>query len=133
MSMILFALCVDPLLRIFEQKLPGIHIGKLANQTVVVACADDVTIFVTSPTDLPVIHDAIQCYEKATGARLTRKSKALAVGGWSTTMVPLGIPYANEIKILGITFSSTVEQSTKKSWAIVTESEPRRGTLMRGT
>ena len=111
MSMILFALCVDPLLRILEQKLPGIHIGKRANKTVVVAYADDVTIFVTSPTDLPVIHDAIQCYEKATGARLnTRKSKALAVGGWSTTMAPLGIVYANEIKILGVTFSSTIEQ-----------------------
>ena len=134
MSMILFALCVDPLLRILEQKLPGIHIGKRANKTVVVAYADDVTIFVTSPTDLPVIHDAIQCYEKATGAHLNaRKLKALAVGGWSTTTVPLGIPYANEIKILGVTFSSTIEQSTKKSWAIVTESEPRRGTLTRET
>jgi hypothetical protein len=42
------------------------------------------------------------------------------VGGWSTTTVPLGIPYANEIKIIGVTFSSTIEQSTKKSWAIVT-------------
>ena len=82
MSMILFALCVDPLLRILEQKLPGIHIGNRANKTVVVAYADDVTIFVNSPTDLPVIHDAIQCYEKATGARLnTRKSKVLALGG----------------------------------------------------
>jgi hypothetical protein len=120
MSMILFALCVDPFLRILEQKLPGIHIGKWANKTVVVASADDVTIFVTSPTDLRVIHDAIQCYEKATGARLTRKSKTLAVGGWSTTIVPLGILYANEIKNLGVTFSSTIEQSTKKSWAIVT-------------
>jgi len=59
MSMILLALCVDPLLRILEQKLHGIHIGKWANKTVVVAYADDVTIFVTSPMDLPVIHDAI--------------------------------------------------------------------------
>jgi hypothetical protein len=32
----------------------------------------------------------------------------------------VGIPYANEIKILGVTVSSTIEQSTKKSWAIVT-------------
>ena len=46
---------------------------------------------------------------------------------------PLGIPYANEVEILGITFSSTIEQSTKNSWAIVTESEPRGGTLTRGT
>jgi hypothetical protein len=70
MSMTLFALCVDPLLRILEKKLPGINIGKRANKTVVVAYTDDVTIFVTSPTDLPIIHHAIQCYEKATGARL---------------------------------------------------------------
>jgi hypothetical protein len=28
MSMLLFALCVDPLLRILEQKLPGIRTGK---------------------------------------------------------------------------------------------------------
>jgi hypothetical protein len=82
MSMILFSPCVVPLHRILEQKLRGIHIGKWANKTVVVAYADDVTIFVTSPTGLPVIHDALQCFEKATGARLkTRKSKALAVGG----------------------------------------------------
>jgi hypothetical protein len=120
MSMILFALCVDPLLRILEQKLPGIDIGKRANKTAVAAYAGDVTIFVTSPTDLPVVHNAIQCYEKATGARQnTRKSKALAVGGWNTTTVPLGILYANEVKILGIT-SNTIEQSTEKTWAIVT-------------
>jgi len=74
MSMLLFALCVAPLLRILNQKLPGIRIGKRARKTVVVAYADDITIFVTTPTDVPVISDAIQCYEKATGARLnTRK------------------------------------------------------------
>jgi len=71
--------------------------------------------------------------EKATGARLnTRKSKALAVGGWNTTTVPLGIPYANEVKILGIT-SNTIERSTEKTWEIVTKFEPRRGTLTPGT
>jgi len=132
--MILFALCVDTMLRILEQKLPGIYIGKLANKNVVVAYADDVAIFVTAPTDVPDIQDAIQCYEKANGARLnTRKSKALAVDRWSKTTVQLGIPYANEVEILGITFSSTIEQSTKKGWAIVTESEHRGATLTRGT
>jgi hypothetical protein len=62
MNMKLFALCVDPLLRILGQKLTGIHIRKRANKTVVVAYSDDVTIFVTSPTELPVIHNATQCY-----------------------------------------------------------------------
>jgi len=93
MTMLLFALYVDPLLRILDQKLLGICIGKRARNTVVVAYTDDITICVTTPTDVPVINDAIQCYEKATTARLnTRKSKALAVGGWSTSTVTLNIP-----------------------------------------
>jgi len=68
MSMLLFVLCVDPLLRILNQKLPGIRIGNRARKTVVVAYADDITIFVTTPTDVPVISDAIQCYEKNHGS-----------------------------------------------------------------
>ena len=83
MSMLLFA-CVDPLLRILDQKLPGIRIGKQARKTVVVAYADNVTIFVTTPTDIPVIRDAIQCYEKATAARLKTRNT-------------LNIPYQAEI------------------------------------
>jgi len=54
---------------------------------------EDITIFVTTPTDVPVTSDAIQCYEKATGACLkTRKSKVLVVGGWSTYTDTLNIP-----------------------------------------
>jgi hypothetical protein len=68
-SMLLFALCVDPLLRILDQKLMGIRIGKQARKTVVMAHADDITIFVSTPTDIPVIQYAIQCYEEVTGAR----------------------------------------------------------------
>jgi hypothetical protein len=118
--MLLFALCVDPLLRILDEKLPSMRIGKRARKTVVVAYADDITIFVTTPTDVPVITDAIQCYEKATGARLnTRKLKALAVGGWSTSTDTLNIQHHAEIKTLGITFASTIEHSMNKSWANV--------------
>jgi len=65
MSMLLFTLCVNTLPRILDHKLPGIRIGKRARKTVVVAYADDITIFVTTPTDVPVISYAIQCYEKA--------------------------------------------------------------------
>jgi len=121
MSMMLYAMCVDPLFRIVEQKLTGIRIGKRGRKTVVVAYADDITIFVTTSTDIPVIQEAIDCYEKAKGARLnTRKSRELAVGGWNTNMNVLNIPYQTEIKIFGVTFTSTVEQSMNKSWVIVT-------------
>ena len=85
-----------------------------------VAYANDISIFVTRPTDVPVISDAIQCYEKATGAHLnTRKPKALSVGGWITSTDTLNIPYHAEIKILGVTFASTIEHSMNKSWANV--------------
>ena len=55
MSMLLFALCVDPLLLILDQKLQGIRIGKRARKTVVVVYTENIAIFVTTPTDLPVI------------------------------------------------------------------------------
>ena len=37
MRMLLFVLCVDPLLLILDRKLRGIRIGKIARKTVVVA------------------------------------------------------------------------------------------------
>jgi len=60
MSMLLFALCADPLHRILDQKLLGIRIGKRARNTAVVIYADDITISVTTPKDVPVRGDAIQ-------------------------------------------------------------------------
>jgi hypothetical protein len=88
---------------------------------VVVAYADDITIFVTTLTDVPVISDAIKSYEKVTGARLnTRKSKALAVGGWCTSTDMLDIPYHAEIKIQSVTFTSTIQHSMNKRWVNVT-------------
>lgn len=92
--MMLFSLCVHAMLRNFEQKLPGSRFGKRAHKTVVKAYADNITILPLHRRTY-MSYEAIQCYEKATGARLnTRKSKALAVGGWSTTTSTLGIPYA---------------------------------------
>ena len=115
MSMLLLALFLDPLLRILDQKLPGIRIRKRARNTVVVAYADDITIFVTTPTDIPIISDAIQCYEKVTRARLnTRKSNALAMGGMSTSTDALNIPYHAEIKFLSVTFGSTIVHAMNK-------------------
>lgn len=61
-----------------------------------VANADDITLILTAPEDMPVTRDAIRRYERVTGARLNiRKSKALAVGA-------LDIPYYSEIKVLGL-------------------------------
>ena len=61
MSMVLYALCLHPLLRMLEQRLPGIQIGRRARPTSVVAY-DDI-IFMTSTDDFPIIEDAKHQYE----------------------------------------------------------------------
>jgi len=55
--MLLFALCLNPLLRI----LLVIMIGRRTHKTAVVAYVDDVILFVTAPEDIPIIRKAIQC------------------------------------------------------------------------
>jgi len=82
-----------------------------------VAYADDITLFVTAPADIPIIREAIQCYERASGACLnTRKSRAVAVGAWNNTTEVLDIPYYNEVQILGFSTASTLQKSATTSW-----------------
>jgi len=69
MSMMLYAMCVDPLLRILEQKLTGIRIGKRDPKTVAVAKADDITIFVTTP-------QTYRSYEKPYTATKVQRERA---------------------------------------------------------
>jgi len=66
MSMLLFALSLNPLLHVLEQKFTGIIISRRSKKTAVVAY-DDITILVTAPEDIPAIRDAIRTYERATG------------------------------------------------------------------
>jgi hypothetical protein len=75
---------------------------------------------VTAPEDIPVITDPIRTYERATGAILNiRKSKAMVIGVWDTTIDMIGIPYCKEMRMLGARFRSTIAQSGKISWARV--------------
>jgi hypothetical protein len=60
---------------------------------VVATYADDITLFVTTPADIPALREAIRTYEKATGASLNiGKSKALATDLWDTAINMMGIP-----------------------------------------
>jgi len=82
-----------------------------------VAYADDITLLVTDPTELPAITESLRRYEKATGVSLNmRKSKAMAPGSWNTAVNIIDISYCTEMTILGFQFSNTVSQSGKSSW-----------------
>jgi hypothetical protein len=79
--MVLYALCLHPLLRTLEETLPGKQLGRHKRSVHVIACADDVTVLVTRPEDFVIIRNVVHCYEQAAGAVLNpKKSKALAIG-----------------------------------------------------
>jgi hypothetical protein len=119
--MALFALCLHPFLHFLGQNLPGIRIGRRSIPTVTVAYADDVTIFITSVADFATIAEAINMYERASGAKHnSRKSRALAVGGWCTEEWPFGVAYHPSKSIQGVTFWSTIEQTVNDSLARLT-------------
>ena len=118
MSMALYTLGLHPLLKVLEQKLPGLRMGNHTRQTSVIAYADDVTIFVTSIADFRIIEEDIRLSKRASGARLNpRKSKAIAVVGWCTRETVLGIDYHTHATILCKTFWGTIAQTIKDSWA----------------
>jgi hypothetical protein len=115
--MVLYALCLHPLLRTLEEKLPGITTGPRKRSASVIAYADDVTVFVTQPKDFETIRHAISCYEKAKGAQFNaQKSKALAIGTWAQPTTPLRVAFHDHVKIIGITFGSTMTKSVSACW-----------------
>ena len=83
-----------------------------------VAYADDVAVFVTQPADFIILLQAVRCYEQAKGARLNpKKSKALVIGNWKEPALVLGIQFHEQVNIVGVTFGTTIANSTKDSWA----------------
>ena len=122
MSMALYALCLHPFLHFLDLNLPGIRTGRRTGPTLVVAYADDVTIFMTSAADFAIIEESIRLYERSSGACFNpRKSKALAVGSWCTQETVLRIAYHPHLVILGVTFWGTIKQTMKNSWSRLTE------------
>jgi len=120
LSMALYALCIHPLLRTLEDRLTGINIGKRGQRISVLAYADDITVFLTHREDIEKVNQAIWTYEQATGAQLNlNNSRALAVGGWAEPITPLGIDLLPQVKILGVTFGSTVDATVQESWSTV--------------
>jgi hypothetical protein len=113
----LYALCLHPLLTLLNEKVARLQIGRNGRRIAAVAYADDVALLVTSPNDLLIIKDIIHTFEKASGARFNpHKSKALAIAGWDATDTGLGIEFQPYIKVLGVTFTSTIARSAQLSW-----------------
>ena len=77
---------------------------------------------IPSPSEIPKLQAILDQYGKASGAKINiQNSKAMAVGMWDTTVNIMGIPYQENIKILGVHFTSTTSQSAMNSWSVVTD------------
>ena len=117
LSMCLYTLCLHPLIRRLEELLPSLTIGRIPVITTVVAYADDVTVFVKDSTGFATIREALQLYERASGAKLNlQKSTAMAIAGWSKPTSLLDIPSKDRIDILGITYRPTLSTEIKSSF-----------------
>jgi hypothetical protein len=93
-----------------------------SSKMVTTCYADDVTIFVSTPDDIPKLEDALCQYERATGAKInTLKSKALPLAGWPSSQTVLGIPYTDRLTILGLTFANTVQLTRDLCWKHTTD------------
>jgi hypothetical protein len=83
----------------------------------VVVYSDDVTLFLTSAADFSTVQEAIQQFERASGARLNpRKSRALSMGRWSAPDNVFGIPCRHHARLLGFHFWGTLRQTVSTSW-----------------
>jgi hypothetical protein len=83
----------------------------------VIAYADDVTIILKDPQDIPKVQEAIRLYTEASGAELNiRKSAALPLGTWNTVQTIFGVPYSDNIKILGIHMTRNLKRSARICW-----------------
>ena len=79
--MLLFALCINPLLINLDKKLNGLYIRHNSTKTTAIAYADYVTIIVTQPEEIDTIQEILHYYMHATGARInTNKPRAIALG-----------------------------------------------------
>jgi hypothetical protein len=120
--MALFALALNPLLCMLAATMPGVSTGRRSAPVAAIAYADDATVFLTSPHDVPLLRRALTLYEWASGAEVNvQKSTALALGSWDTATTIWDIPYKQEVCILGIRYTASINRSAVATWAPIVQ------------
>lgn len=116
LSMLLFALALEPLISNLQIRLAGISIGQHRLQ--VFNYADDVNIIVSTQDDVVTTRNVLFQYEKGSGAQLnTKKSNYLRLG--VTKPDKLEIEYATENpdgKVLGMYIGPNLQKITMNNW-----------------
>ena len=124
LSVALFLIYIDPLLRILEEKLNGIT--ALKSNVKVAGFLDDVTVFAGTTRDIKHIGETVRQFCSWTGAKLnTKKSKFLVLGSWKEwdshfiRKKEFKIDWATrstELQILGVLFTEIYQEYASKNW-----------------
>lgn len=118
LSMSLFALALDPLLRHLNGVCRGISIA--GTQHVCRAYADDLGLLVSIPSDLDAIRAALRLYEGASGAKINpRKTVFLPVYNATRGFVRPWFQVKSEHRILGVRFRANLLQTASSNWRSV--------------
>jgi hypothetical protein len=90
--MIIYALVLNPLLISFVETLWGLKVTPTSWKVFVFAYVDDVTIILSSPTDVEAVRTALIFYQRAAVVSLKlTKSKTLPLSILNTEIYPMGI------------------------------------------
>jgi hypothetical protein len=118
----MYALALQPLLNTLRERLTAITIGRHSQHSPALDYAHDLIIIITRKAYLDMVKEAIQTFERVSGAAMNpAKSTALPIGTWTKEPTILGIALSDHAKILGLEFASKMARSIDLSWARVTK------------
>ena len=119
LAMLLYIIYIEPLLILIEKKTSGLILPNLKN---VEAFCDYLNVITTKETDLLVVDEAVQKFEKVSGAILSRNRKCqiIGFGKWKDREVwPLQyIKAVKEIKVFGVIFMNSYRDMLSKNWSV---------------
>ena len=115
LSPLLYILTLEPLLENIRQNTTGINLPGAGRAKLI---ADDTTFLVSSNNEIIKIMDIFHLFGRGSGSKLNvSKTVAMGLGKWMNKAdYPFGIEGKNEIKIYGLTFTNTDNQTPRKTW-----------------
>ncbi|KAG8227429.1 hypothetical protein J437_LFUL000438 [Ladona fulva] len=114
LSMLLFAIGIDPLIKRLKEKVKGIQIEGSMHHVAVYA--DDLTIFTTNPKEVDDLSEVFESYRRISGLNANgRKTQILRLGGKKINKTETSLP-TEEVKILGIKWKNTLKDTIEINW-----------------
>lgn len=113
LSMILFAISLEPFIQLIHFSLSGLNI--FSEKLLCIAYADDVNIIITHESELKIIKNIIAIYERAANAKINQsKSNIITLAG--NPMTSNGFREVESVKTLGLTLFKDFSMMVKRNW-----------------